>query len=183
MVEFHEGHVVLVVLFFALMYKIVYMALIIDDGANGRDIINIITDICILCVGMRFVWVSYHKSISDKIEQTNNLIRESIEKSKKENDDRIAASEKENNDRIAASEKENKALLEAIRIQGDTLSRAINDNTMQYKIQRDLYANDIERVCNNMVSLKNSVEKLDDSVERLGERVRTELRTISTSNV
>ena len=205
MVEFHEGHVVLVVLFFALMYKIVYMALIIDDGANVRDIINIITDICILCVGMRFVWVSYHKSISDKIEQTNDLIKKSIAASKKENEDRIAASKKENedrivaskkenddriekskkenDDRIAANEKENRALLEAIKIQGDTLSRAITDNTMQYNIQRGLYANDIEKVCNNMVSLNNSVEKLDGSVERLGERVRTELRTISTSNV
>ena len=60
MVEFH---VVLFVLFFALVWKIVYIALIIDDGANYRNIINIIGDICMLCVGMRFVLVSYHKSI------------------------------------------------------------------------------------------------------------------------
>jgi len=169
------------------MYKIVYMVLIIDDGANDRDIINIITDICILFVGMRFVWVSYHKSISDKIEQTNDLIKKSIAESKKENNDRIKASKKENDDRIEASkkendkriaviEKENKALLEAIKTQGETMSRAIKDNTMQYKIQ----SNDIERVCNNMVSLKNSVERMDGSVEKLGERVRTELRTISS---
>jgi len=191
MVEFHEGHVVLFVLFFALMWKIVYMSLIIDDGANGRDTINIISDICILCVGMRFVWVSYHKSISDNIKETNDLIKESIAESKKENneriaaskkenDDRIAANKRENDDRIAANKKENRALLEAIKAQGETLTKVVNENTTQHKIQRDLYANDIERVCNNMVSLKNSVEKLDGSVERLGERVRTELRTIST---
>ena len=178
MVEFHEGHVVLFVLFFALMWKIVYMSLIIDDGANGRDTINIISDICILCVGMRFVWVSYHKSISDNIKETNDLIKKSIAERKKENDERIAASKKENDDRIAANKRENKALLEAIKAQGETLTKVVNENTTQHKIQRDLYANDIERVCNNMVSLKNSVEKLDGSVERLGERVRTELRTI-----
>jgi len=173
------------------MWKIVYMSLIIDDGANGRDTINIISDICILCVGMRFVWVSYHKSISDNIKETNDLIKESIAESKKENneriaaskkenDDRIAANKRENDDRIAANKKENRALLEAIKAQGETLTKVVNENTTQHKIQRDLYANDIERVCNNMVSLKNSVEKLDGSVERLGERVRTELRTIST---
>ena len=171
------------------------MSLIIDDGANGRDTINIISDICILCVGMRFVWVSYHKSISDKIDklieankkENDDRIAASkkenddrIIASKKENDDRIIARKKENDDRIAANDKENKALLEAIKAQGETLTKVVNDNTTQHKIQRDLYANDIERVCNNMVSLKNSVEKLDGSVERLGERVRTELRTIST---
>ena len=72
------------------------MSLIIDDGANGRDTINIISDICILCVGMRFVWVSYHKSISDNIKETNDLIKKSIAERKKENDERIAASKKEN---------------------------------------------------------------------------------------
>ena len=175
MVEFH---VVLFLLSFALVWKIVYIALIIDDGENYRNIINIIGDICILCVGMRFVWVSYHKSISDKLDQTIDSIAER----EKENKTLIAAIEaqeeklslaidKENKDRIAAIEAQGEKLSLAIVAQGETLSKVINKNTMQHKIQRDLYANDIEGVFNEMGSLKNSVYRLE-------EMVRTELRTI-----
>ena len=172
MVEFH---VVLFLLSFALVWKIVYIALIIDDGENYRNIINIIGDICILCVGMRFVWVSYHKSISDKLHQTIDSIAER----EKENKTLIAAIEtqeeklslaidKENKDRIAAIEAQGEKLSLAIVAQGETLSKVINKNTMQHKIQRDLYANDIEGVFNEMGSLKNSVYRLE-------EMVRTEL--------
>ena len=154
MVEFHEGHVVLFVLFFALMWKIAYMALIIDDGANGRDIINIISDICILCVGMRFVWVSYHKSISEKLDKTIETINKSIEA--------------------------NETLIKAIKEQGETLSKVVKKNTTKNKTQRKLYKDDIERISRKMVSIQNSVDNLDGSMESLGERVRTELRTISS---
>ena len=161
------------------MWKIVYIALIIDDGANYRNIINIIGDICMLCVGMRFVWVSYHKSISDKLDQT---IDASIAEREKENKTLIAAIEaqeeklslaidKENKDRIAAIEAQGEKLSLAIVAQGETLSKVINNNTMQHKIQKDLYANDIEGVFNEMGSLKNSVYRLE-------EMMRTELRTI-----
>ena len=154
MVEFHEGHVVLFVLFSALMYKIIYMGLIIEDGANGREIINIITDICILCVGMRFVWVSYHKSISEKLDKTIETINKSIEA--------------------------NETLIKAIKEQGETLSKVVKKNTTKNKTQRKLYKDDIERISRKMVSIQNSVDNLDGSMESLGERVRTELRTISS---
>ena len=148
MVEFHEGHVVLFVLFSALMYKIIYMGLIIEDGANGREIINIITDICILCVGMRFVWVSYHKSISEKLDKTIETINKSIEA--------------------------NETLIKAIKEQGETLSKVVKKNTTKNKTQRKLYKDDIERISRKMVSIQNSVDNLDGSMESLGERVRTE---------
>ena len=151
MVEFH---VVLFLLSFALVWKIVYIALIIDDGENYRNIINIIGDICILCVGMRFVWVSYHKSISEKLDKTIETINKSIEA--------------------------NETLIKAIKEQGETLSKVVKKNTTKNKTQRKLYKDDIERISRKMVSIQNSVDNLDGSMESLGERVRTELRTISS---
>ena len=146
MVQFHEGDVILFVLSIALVYKIVYLVLIIDDGTSVKDIINIIVDIGILCSEMRFVWVSYHKSIIDRInasiEENKNDNKDRIEASDKENKERIAASEKENRERIAASKKDNEALIEAI-------TKLVNDN----KIQTDHHDNNINRVCNKMVSL------------------------------
>jgi len=56
MVEFN---VVLFILSFALVWKIVYMSLILDGGVN----LNILGDICTLCAAMMFLLVSYHKSI------------------------------------------------------------------------------------------------------------------------
>ena len=81
------------------------------------------------------------------------------------------AIDKENKDRIAAIEAQGEKLSLAIVAQGETLSKVINNNTMQHKIQKDLYANDIEGVFNEMGSLKNSVYRLE-------EMMRTELRTI-----
>ena len=135
-----ELHIVLFLLSF-LVWKIVYIALIIDYGVNGRIA---------------------------AIEAQGEKLSLAIDK---ENKDRVATNEKENKTLIAAIEAQGEKLSLAIIAHEETLSKVINNNTMQNKIQRDFYVNDIEGVFNEIVSLKNSVYRLE-------EMMRTELRTI-----
>ena len=152
MFQINEGHVVLIVLLIGAVYKVVYLVNIIND-ANAWDITNIIIDIIVLCSGMRFVWVSYHKSISEKLDKNNDILEKNT---------------KALSDMSKAISDQTKAISDMSK----EISKAISDMSKN---------NEMGKIINTIESLSNKVETLSNTlgnkVESLGDRVRTELRT------
>ena len=163
MFQINEGHVVLIVLLIGAVYKVVYLVNIIND-ANAWDITNIIIDIIVLCSGMRFVWVSYHKSISEKLDKNNDILEK--------NTKALSDMSKAISDQTKAISDMSKELSKAISDMSKEISKAISDMSKN---------NEMGKIINTIESLSNKVETLSNTlgnkVESLGDRVRTELRT------